>query len=158
MSAIIEPGNVFGAGRCNFKVQDGNLWVQLPSRRLLRWSEAKIEKKLVPGWKSAKDSIVVRNQNTFTRVWGRNILGGPSIYQSIVQALGRDILTFAMLALDDKGYGVVQVIHDQIVTLIKEENSEQSLKEITDIMETCPDWLTNFPLACEGFTSKRFSK
>jgi DNA polymerase len=158
MNAIKEPGNVFRAGKCNFKVQSDNLWVQLPSKRLIRWSDAKIEKKLIPGWSSPKDTITVNNQNTFTRVWGRNDLGGPSIYQSIVQALGRDILVHAMLELDRRGYSIVQIIHDQIVTLIEEGKSKESLCDIISVMETCPDWLTDFPLACEGFTSKRFSK
>ena len=88
MSAINNPGKAFEHGKLLFKFTKEALWMRLPSGRLICWRDPKVEKQLTP-WGVAKDGITVRNQNTFTRQWGRNNLIGSSIFQSAVQEIGR---------------------------------------------------------------------
>jgi DNA polymerase len=105
-----------------------------------------------------RDGITVRSQNTFTRQWGRNSLIGSSIFQSAVQGTARDILAECTLSLETAGFEVINLIHDQVLILVEEQNAKSALDDVMSIMTTPPEWAPNFPLAAEGFISKRFKK
>ena len=157
MSAILEPGNAFAAGKCAFKVQKDVLWMRLPSGRLVCWHNPKVEEQLTP-WGAKKLGITVRSQNTFTRQWTRNNLIGSSIFQSAVQATARDMLAESLLRLDNVGYEVINCVHDEVLLLCGEEEAEAVLDRVTSIMTTPPKWATNFPIDAEGWISKRYRK
>jgi DNA polymerase len=157
LSAILEEGNTFEAGRCAFRVEANALWMRLPSGRMICWRDPQIEEQLTP-WGAKKDGVTVRSQNTFTRQWTRNILIGSSIFQSAVQATARDILAESMLRLDDEGYEVINCIHDEVLLLADEENGETVLSRVIEIMTTPPKWAPDFPLAAEGWVGKRYRK
>jgi len=157
MSAILEPGTAFAAGKCAFKVQKDVLWMRLPSGRLICWHNPKVEEQLTP-WGVKKLGVTVRSQNTFTRQWTRNNLIGSSIFQSAVQATARDMLAESLLRLDNEGYEVVNCVHDEVLLLCNEEEAEAVLDRVIGIMTTPPKWATNFPIAAEGWISKRYRK
>ena len=134
INAINVPGTAFRSGKVLFKVAKDALWMQLPSGRLICWRHPQVEKQLTP-WGAMKDGITVWNQNTFTRKWGRNKLIGSSIFQSAVQATARDMLTEAMLLLEDHGYSVLNCIHDEILLLVPEAEGESALAHVLELME-----------------------
>jgi DNA polymerase len=140
-----------------FKVAKHALWMQLPSGRLICWRDPKVEDQLTP-WGEMRPGVTVFNQNTFTRKWGRNKLIGSSIFQSAVQATARDMLTEAMLALDEKGFEVVNSVHDEVLLLVKQADAESALGRAIDLMTTPPKWAPDFPLAAEGWHGKRYRK
>ena len=116
-----------------------------------------VEPQLTP-WGAMRDGVTVRNQNTFTRKWGRNKLIGSSIFQSSVQATARDMLTEAMLRLNDEAYSMVNSVHDEILLLVSEADGETALGRVIEIMTTPPKWAPDFPLAAEGWFGKRYRK
>ena len=157
MSAIKNPGQAYPAGRVLFKVGKGALYMQLPSKRLICWQSPELENQLTP-WGATKLGITVRSQSTFTRQWGRNKLIGSSIFQSSVQGCARDFLAEASLRLHDKGYNVINLIHDECLLLVEEQSAESALEDVMNIMTTPPTWAPDFPLAAEGWIAKRYKK
>lgn len=155
--AIKNPGEAFKSGKVAFKVAKGALWMQLPSGRLICWQAPDVEDQLTP-WGARKLGVVVRNQNTFTRKWGRNKLIGSSIFQSAVQGTARDMLTEAMLRLDEMGYNVINSIHDEILLIVPEQDGAPALERVVETMTKPPQWASEFPLAAEGWVGQRYRK
>ena len=120
-------------------------------------SDPKVEKQLTP-WGVAKDGITVRNQNTFTRQWGRNNLIGSSIFQYAVQGTARDMLAESATTLEDNGFEVINLIHDEVLLIADEDKGEETLSRVIELMTTPPKWAPHFPLAAEGWIDKRYRK
>ena len=156
--AVQNPGSPFRAGdRLVLKVAKNALWMQLPSGRLICWQRPQLELLTTP-WGSEKLGVTVHSQNTYTRQWTRNALIGSSIFQSAVQGTARDFLANAMISLETAGYEVVNSIHDEVLLLVDEEIGETAMADVTSIMTTPPSWAPDFPLAAEGWVSKRYKK
>jgi DNA polymerase len=159
IDAVQNPGNGFRAGdKIVMKVGKGALWMQLPSGRLICWQRPQLELLTTP-WGSEKLGVTVHSQNTYTRQWTRNPLIGSSIFQSAVQGTARDFLANAMLNLELNGYDIINSIHDEVLLLVDEDKAEEALEnDVMPIMTTPPKWAPDFPLAAEGWVSKRYKK
>jgi DNA polymerase len=158
INAVENPGTGFFAGeKIKMKCAKNALWMQLPSGRLICWQRPQLELLTTP-WGSQKMGVTIHSQNTYTRQWSRNALIGSSIFQSAVQGTARDFLANAMLKLELHGYEVINSIHDEVLLLADEEYAEESFKRVLDIMITPPKWAPDFPLAAEGWISKRYRK
>jgi DNA polymerase len=158
IDAVQNPGNGFRAGnKIVMKVGKGALWMQLPSGRLICWQRPQLELLTTP-WGSEKLGVTVHSQNTYTRQWTRNPLIGSSIFQSAVQGTARDFLADATLNITKEKYEVINLIHDEVLLLVDEEGSDAALADVLKIMTTPPAWAPDFPLAAEGWVSKRYKK
>ena len=158
IDAVNNPGVGFAAGRnIKLKVAKGALWMQLPSGRLVCWQRPELELLPTP-WGTEKLGVTVHSQNTFTRQWSRNALIGSSIFQSAVQGTARDFLADATLNITKAGYEVINLIHDEVLLLVDEAGSDTALDDVIKIMTTPPSWAPDFPLAAEGWVSKRYKK
>lgn len=158
IQAVENPGNPFRAGdKLVLKVAKNALWMQLPSGRLICWQRPQLELLTTP-WGSQKMGVTVHSQNTYTRQWSRNALIGSSIFQSAVQGTARDCLAVAMINLEKAGYEVINSIHDEVLLLVEEQNGESAMADVIKIMVTPPSWAPDFPLAAEGWVSKRYRK
>ena len=158
IDAVQNPGVGFAAGqKIKMKVAKGALWMQLPSSRLICWQRPELELLTTP-WGSEKLGVTIHSQNTYTRQWTRNTLIGSSIFQSAVQGTARDFLADATLNIMKFGYEVINLIHDEVLLLADEEGCDDSLNDVIKIMTTPPAWAPDFPLAVEGWVSKRYKK
>jgi DNA polymerase len=159
IDAVNNPGTGFVAGtKLKLKVARNALWMQLPSGRLICWQRPELELLTTP-WGQEKLGVTIHSQNTYTRQWKRNPLIGSSIFQSAVQGTARDFLANSMLALENKGFEVINSIHDEVLLLVDEDGAEEALEnEVMQIMTTPPSWASDFPLAAEGWVSKRYKK
>jgi len=159
IDAVQNPGTGFAAGsKIKLKVAKNALWMQLPSGRLICWQRPELELLTTP-WGSEKLGVTVHSQNTYSRQWTRNPLIGSSIFQSAVQGTARDFLANAMLNLERNGYEVINSIHDEVLLLVDEDRAEEALEnDVMHIMTNPPKWAPNFPLAAEGWVSKRYKK
>jgi hypothetical protein len=63
-----------------------------------------------------------------------------------------------MLALENKGYEVINSIHDEVLLLVDESVGDKAMDDVIKIMTTPPEWAPDFPLAAEGWVSKRYKK
>jgi DNA polymerase len=158
IDAVNNPGVAYSAGqKLKLKVAKNALWMQLPSGRLICWQRPELELLTTP-WGSQKMGVTVHSQSTYTRQWTRNTLIGSSIFQSAVQGTARDFLAVATLNLENTGYDVLNLIHDEVLLLVEEQNGESALADVTKIMITPPAWAPDFPLAAEGWYGKRYRK
>ncbi len=157
IDAIKEPGSVFKAGKAALKVAKGAMWMQLPSGRLICWQAPEVIQEHTP-WGKLADVVYVTSQNTFTRKWGRNKLIGSSIFQSAVQGTARDFLAEATLELEGKGVSVINLIHDEILSLCRVEDAKQTEELVMKSLTTPPSWAGDFPLAAESWIDTRYRK
>ena len=157
VDAIKSPGQPFKAGKVVMKVARGALWMQLPSGRLICWQRPEVVEELTP-WGKMGEVIYVTSQNTFTRKWGRNKLIGSSIFQSSVQGTARDFLAESAWSLNDKGVDVINLIHDEILSLARVEDAVEVEKLMMTALTTPPSWAPNFPLAAESWIDTRYRK
>ena len=158
IEAVSNPGNPFRAGQhIVMKVAKDALWMQLPSKRLICWQRPKLELVTTP-WGATKYGVTVHSLNTYTRAWTRNQLIGSSIFQSAVQGTARDFLANAMLNLENVGFEIINSIHDEVLLLVDEDTADEASMSVTEIMVTPPKWALDFPLAAEGWVSKRYRK
>lgn len=157
IDAIQEQGRAFKAGKVTFKVAKGALWMQLPSGRLICWQAPEVVQEYTP-WGKLADMVYVTSQNTFTRKWGRNKLIGSSIFQSSVQGTARDFLAEASLKLEGEGVAVINLIHDEILSLCRVEDAKQTEELVMQSLTTPPSWAGDFPLAAESWIDTRYRK
>ena len=158
IEAVSNPGSPFRAGKhIVMKVAKDALWMQLPSKRLICWQRPKLELVTTP-WGATKYGVTVHSLNTYTRAWTRNQLIGSSIFQSAVQGTARDFLANAMLSLENVGFEIINSIHDEVLLLVDEDTADEASMSVTEIMVTPPKWALDFPLAAEGWVSKRYKK
>ena len=158
IDAVQNPGVGYLAGKkIKLKCGKGALWMQLPSGRLICWQRPELELLTTP-WGTEKLGVTVHSQNTYTRQWTRNPLIGSSIFQSAVQGTARDFLADATLNITKAGYEVLNLIHDEVLLLVDEERGESGMEDVIRIMTTPPSWAPDFPLAAEGWVSKRYKK
>jgi DNA polymerase len=159
IEATQTPGVAVGMhnGRVVFKVLNDALWMRLPSGRLICWQSPEVGMQMTP-WGKPKLGVTVRSQNTYTRKWGRNSLIGSSIFQSAVQATARDLLAESMMRLEENAYEVVGCVHDEVILLTKDQDTELKLQNVIGIMTSVPDWASGLPVAAEGWISRRYQK
>jgi len=158
IDAINNPGVAFKAGsKLLVKCARDALWMQLPSGRLICWQRPQLELLTTP-WGAEKMGITIHGQNTHTRKWTRNTLIGSSIFQSAVQGTARDCLAEGLCSLEDAGYDVINLIHDEYLLLVGRDNAEQTLADVLEVITQPPKWAPDLPLAAEGWTSDRYRK
>jgi len=158
IQAVENPGNPFRAGsKITLKMAKNALWMQLPSGRLICWQRPQLELLTTP-WGQQKVGVTVHSQNTYTRQWSRNQLIGSSLFQSAVQGTARDFLAEGLTRLDKAGYEVTNLIHDEYLLLTDEKNAEQTLADVLKMVTQPPKWAPDFPLAGDGWVSKRYKK
>jgi DNA polymerase len=159
IEAVSNPGAPFRAGlHIVIKVSKNALWMKLPSGRLICWQRPQLDLVTTP-WGTTKYGVTVHSLNTYTRAWTRNQLIGSSIFQSAVQGTARDFLANTMLNFEKKGHEIINSIQDEVLILVEEENAKVILDSgVMQIMTTPPIWAPTFPLAAEGWVSKRYRK
>jgi DNA polymerase bacteriophage-type len=128
--------------------------IQLPSGRSLnyhgvKWQRYRVEDPKVPGRMISKEGW------TYLNPGGNGYIGtyGGKLTENVVQAVARDIMAEAMVALEENGFDVVGTVHDELII-----EGEKDLSYIHDIMCTPPSWATDMPINAEGGHLKRYSK
>ena len=84
---------------------------------------------------------------------------GARLTENIVQALARIVIVDQML--DVQSLPEVQVVlqvHDEIISIGSNIDSDKTLDKILAIMKTPPSWCSDLPLDAEGGYSQRYDK
>lgn len=85
----------------------------------------------------------------------RRIVGGPTQVENIIQAIGRDLLTHALVNVERAGFRTVTHVHDEIVT---ETTGGLTVERLSSLMCDLPDWAEGLPVEAAGFTTQRYRK
>lgn len=157
--AILDVGRKFTAGakgrEVTFLVRGSFLFCQLPSKRVLCYPYPKIEEVQKP-WGDYLPSVTYCYVDSISNKWLRGSTYGGSLAENVTQATARDILTEAMLRVEERGYPISMHVHDEIVSEVPENFG--SVKEFEKIMSVVPEWATGLPIAVKGWEGKRYRK
>ena len=85
----------------------------------------------------------------------RRIVGGPTQVENIIQAIGRDLLTHALVNVERAGFHTVTHVHDEIVT---ETTGGLTVERLSSLMCDLPDWAEGLPVEAAGYTTQRYRK
>jgi len=184
--AVQQPGTVTGAAKVKYIVRKGFLWALLPSGRCLAygsprlkdqvWAKIKLEdgswsdaevmdrdaaeklelrgKVRIEGSTSPK--VTVLGVNSVTKKWRRFPLYGGLIAENNTQAAARDLLVNGMWKAEEKGYGIIATVYDEIIAEVP--RGFGSLDEFESIICELPDWAEGLPLTAGGWRGKRYRK
>lgn len=105
----------------------------------------------------ARGDLVTTEVSYLTR-YGRTKIYGGLLTENVVQALARCIIAEQMLAVEDAGYRVVTMTHDEIVVIAPVAEADACLATMINIMSTPPKWAKGLPLGAEGGWDVCYSK
>lgn len=132
----------------SFIGHQGNLLIQLPSKRTLIYQQAH----LVDG------KITFMGMNQVSRKWEVVDTYGGKLVENIVQAIARDCLALTMLRLQEANYQIVMHIHDEVVVEVPTDDAQKHLTAIKAIMDNPISWTPNLKLNAEAFISEYYKK
>ncbi len=137
-------------GKITIQVKSGILFITLPSGRSLSYVKPRIETN-----KFGREGITYEGIGENKR-WCRIDTYGPKLVENVVQAIARDLLAEAMLAVDKTGYKIVMHVHDEIV--VEAPNGTGSFEEVCQIMSETPSWAEGLPLRADGYECEYYRK
>lgn len=88
--------------------------------------------------------------------WVQTDTFGGSLAENVVQSLTRDVLRDGMLAASDAGFKLVGHVHDEVID--EGANNPQDLRDLEHLLCNSSPWAEGFPIATEGYISKRYKK
>jgi DNA polymerase I - 3''-5'' exonuclease and polymerase domains len=130
-----------------FIYQSGMLFIKLPSGRRLTYVKPKIGINQFGG-----ESVTYEGVGA-TKKWERIESYGPKFVENIVQAISRDILSYAMHTLSH--YFICGHVHDE---LIIECPMDESLDVICEQMGRTPPWIKKLQLRADGYETMFYKK
>ena len=130
-----------------FGYQSGMLFIVLPSGRRLSYVKPRI------GTNQFGSDCVTYEGVGGTKKWERIESYGPKFVENIVQAISRDILSFAMQTL--RHCSIVMHIHDEVVI---ETGPEMSAEILCQQMSRTPPWAEGLLLIADGFDCSFYKK
>lgn len=151
VNAVMHPGMVYKVRSIAYRREGDFLMCRLPSGRILYYPYPQLEES-----RFGKTAVTYMGEDSTTKQWKRQHFYGGLAAENITQAVAADILRFAIINLEERGYPVVFHVHDEII--VEKEISTGSVKEMEQIMCELPAWAIGLPLAAEGFKSKRYRK
>ena len=130
-----------------FYYQSGMLFIKLPSGRQLSYVKPRMGENKFGG-----ESVTYEGVGT-TKKWERIESYGPKFVENIVQAISRDILSFAMQTLSH--CFICGHVHDE---LIIECNKDVSLDVICEQMGRTPSWAKGLVMRADGYETEFYKK
>lgn len=151
--AVKKPREIFTVGLISFKATENYLLCKLPSGRALHYPRPCL-KPVETSWGDLKLSLTYREW--VGSAWQDQSTYGGKLAENICQAISRDLVADAMLAVENAGYPVVLSVHDEIGSEVPEGFG--SVEEYCHLMCSASPWAKGLPLKAEGWRGKRFRK
>jgi len=134
-------------GSITFVMKNGMLFITLPSGRRLAYVKPRIGENRFGG-----ESVTYMGIDA-QKKWSRIESYGPKFVENIVQAVSRDILSYAMRTLSC--CQIVGHVHDE---LIIECSPDVSLDAICEQMGRTPPWIPGIELRADGYETIFYKK
>lgn len=153
-----------GRARLRFSYEAGFLFITLPSGRRLAYVKPRLEpedlyRERADGGRyvvASAGSLTYEGMDQKTKKWTRLPTYGGKLVENITQAIARDCLREAMLALDEAGIAQLFTVHDEIVC--EAPDGGPSLKDVEEIMGRPISWAPDLPLRGDGFETRYYMK
>lgn len=152
-AAIKSPGTIKRGPRgIEFQMIHDSLFIKLPSGRRLAYKNAKI----VEG--AYKEEIIYDGKDQTTGRWGKVKTYGGKLVENITQAVARDCLGAALLALYKAGYMATFHVHDEVVIEVPIATKDKAMADITRLMALDLPWTKGLILTADAFETKYYMK
>lgn len=148
--AIKEKGVWFPAKLVRWMCKGRFLRCRLPSGRMLWYMDPVISTD------EYGEGITFMGVDTYTKKWSRQKTFGGKLCENVVSAISRDIMTNAMLNLENAGYEVVMTVHDEIISEVPKDFG--SVEEFIEIMTQPIGWAPGCAIGAEGWRADRYKK
>jgi DNA polymerase bacteriophage-type len=143
-------------GLVTWFVQGRFLKCRLPSGRCLHYCDPQLVVQKTR-WGESRASLRFMGRDQKTKQWTRQGTYGGKLTENITQATARDILGFAMIALEDLyEYELLITVHDETVAEIDEGRAVPA--EFEAIMRKMPAAFDGCPISAESKTYTRYRK
>ena len=153
----VRTGRPTEINMIRFEMRHPFLCMVLPSGRALHYCRPRLEDVRAP-WGDMKETLTYEGQND-KKQWLRLPTHPGKLTENADQAISRDLLGHGMkIAKREYGIDVRIHVHDQLVGLSKEDEAEETLKNLQEAMGRRPKWAAGLPLGSAGFISKIFIK
>lgn len=112
------------------------------------------------------------DEYAYNSTFRRETYGGRLV-ENVTQAVARDMLGYALVAMDEAGMSVVGHVHDEVLVevpdplesdfdadrrLTVDDMHALQVQEVHDLMCQVPPWAPGFPLAAAGYWTPRYKK
>ena len=138
--AILSKNKAFKAGKVTFLHRDVEglpfLLMRLPSGRKLAYPRPRISNDRVTFFGNIKGST-----------WGDVHTWGGSLVENATQAVAADIMAHGAHNVENAGYEIATLIHDQALAYHK---TGQTPEEFVRLLTDLPPWAEGLPIAAEG--------
>ena len=137
-------------GGIRFAMEDGVMWMTLPSGRRIAYWGAEITQD-----KWGRSSLSYMTMNQVTKKWERTFTHGGKLAENLTQATARDCLKEALFNLDSHHYDVRATIHDEVIITA---TPDQTLEEAISLMCKGAEWMEGLPLNADGYYCTSYRK
>lgn len=147
-AAQSSAGRRFSAGRIAYQRVGQDLWCILPDGRPIVYPKVRVREKYIEKWDKVVEVIEYR------KAWGGTSLRAD-IWRGILienadQGTCASLLRWLIRRLQEEGFGVAAIRHDEVMLETKAGEDPASVRErLREIMEEGPSWAEGFPLAAE---------
>jgi len=141
-------------GKFKLQFSRGNLYLKIPSGRVLSYVGAKIEM-MKTSWGEMKDAVTYMALRGYKWVRINNHPG--MLTGHVTQGTTRDILCHGSINAEKAGFKVLTTVHDEIVTEVL-LSSRLGINELNEAMLQYPDWCAGIPIKVEGYENDRYKK
>ena len=159
VGAMNHPDEVYPVGKVAYCFSSGSLWCRLPSGRVLRYPEARIEEVMKPYGPDFEITALkaIYKPKKGVKEWPRVTLWKGILVENITQATCADILRDALRRLTKHRWPIVLHVHDEIVVEMSKDVGT-SPGVFKSRLEEVPVWAEGFPLEAEVTVAGRYRK
>jgi DNA polymerase len=151
--AIMQPGTIFyGPRGVEFQMIHDTLFIKLPNGRRLAYKNAHIQDG------AFKDEIIYDGKDQTTGRWTKVKTYGGKLVENITQAVARDCLAAAMMALNNAGYMPTFHVHDEVIIEVHKDIKEKAMQDIKHLMALKLPWTKGLILTADAYETLYYMK
>jgi DNA polymerase len=160
LRAVGQPCSVHSClgDKVQFRCTPDRRWLTatLPSGRRLRYPKPHIVEE-VNRFGNLVDMLKTYGVSQYTHQWGVENKHGSLLFQNIVQAIARDLLTAAASRFEAAGLPVILHVHDELLAEVPVEHGVTHAL-VHALMTQRPAWTAGLPIDAECWVGTRFGK
>ena len=119
--------------------------IKMPSGYILRYPNLRLEQTD----SRPKGQFVYDQYSKGSRPIPTTLYGGK-LCENLVQGISFQLLMWQACRMSDAGIHIIGNVHDSWLAITDEDKGASTLEAMEFIMSSTPNWLPNFPIACEG--------
>jgi DNA polymerase len=160
LRAVEQPGSVHSClgDKVQFRCTPDRRWLTatLPSSRRLRYPRPHIVEE-VNRFGNLVYVLKTYGVSQYTHQWGVENKHGSLLFQNIVQAIARDLLTASAARFEAAALPVILHVHDELLAEVPVERGVTHALVHT-LMTQRPAWTAGLPIDAECWVGTRFGK